>query len=89
MKTKFKVGDKVKVVRGPWSIVTKGNDKYDRSGYDIVWHDDDPSVGQVGIIIDAHKTQGIDNYSLHYPNGFGGKMAWFSNKDLELIENED
>ena len=78
-KTKHKVGDTVRVVRGPWEIVGE-NGKYS-----IVWDNDDESIGQEGIIVDAHKTQDIDNYSLHYPNGFGGKSAWFGNKDLKLV----
>lgn len=82
--TKFKVGDKVKVIRGPWFIQRASDNYKGNPKWDIVFYNDDPSVGQIGIIKDAHKTQGIDNYSLHYPNGFGGKGAWFGNKDLEL-----
>lgn len=38
-----------------------------------------------GIIVEAKKTQGIDSYSLHFPCGFGGKMAWYSNSEVMLI----
>ena len=77
----YKVGDKVEVIRGPGSItvdVVTGE-----TG--VIFHSEDESIGQQGIIREAHKTQGIDNYALHYPNGFGGKQAWFNNKDLKLV----
>jgi len=37
-------------------------------------------VGQVGIVTEAHTTQGIDNYSLKGP----AKTAWYHNPQLEL-----
>ena len=77
MKTKYKVGDRVKVIRGPISFFTNDEGKFDMRE----WTEDE-SIGKVGIITDAHKIQDIDNYSLHYPCGFGGKVAWFNNKDL-------
>lgn len=78
--TKYKVGDRVEVIRGPitWTTPEEGN-KF------IIYEDtSDESIGKIGIVIKAHKTQDIDNYSLHYPCGFGGKVAWFGNKDLNL-----
>lgn len=38
-----------------------------------------------GIVVDAHQTQGIDMYSLHFPDGYGGKRAWYNNNELELV----
>jgi hypothetical protein len=38
-------------------------------------------VGQVGMITNAHKTQGIDRYSIQ---GIPGKVAWYDNGQLEL-----
>lgn len=79
MATQYKVGDEVEVIRGPIHFST--NEEGGLIGHEYA----DDSIGQQGIIINAHKTQKIDHYSLHYPNGFKGKMAWFHNKDLKLI----
>lgn len=73
---KHKIGDRVKIVRGPITF------DWDKNGELCIKEHQNESVGKTGIIVKAKKTQGIDNYSVHYPCGFGGKAAWFTNKDF-------
>ncbi len=73
--TQFKVGDQVKIINYGHRIYS-----FDKEKQDI---DLSPEIiGKVGIIVEAHKTQDIDNYSIH---GIKGKTAWYNNNQLELI----
>jgi hypothetical protein len=73
--TKYKVGDQVRVVNyGSWI--------WEWRAQRMEWVDISPElVGQTGVVVDAHKTQEIDQYKLKGPN----KVAWYHNDQLELI----
>lgn len=49
-------------------------------------HDNKPHKA---IVKSVSKTQGIHTYSLHFPDGYGGKSAWYEDIDLELIYRPD
>ena len=49
-------------------------------------HDNMPHFA---IIIKAIKTQGIDSYIVFFPDGYGGKSAWYSNDELQLVFKPD
>lgn len=75
--TKFRLGDQVRVVNYTrwWVHYDKETDKWSR----VETHE---TVGQVGIVREAHKTQGIDSYALA---DIKGKVAWYDNDQLELV----
>ena len=50
------------------------------------YHDDRPHRA---IIIKAHKTQGIDQYEVFFPDGYGGKSAWYWNDELKLLHRPE
>jgi len=74
-KTKFKVGDKVSVIRGTWWI----------TGGALKWFDED-TIGSTGVVTEAETIQGIDQYALEPIIKKGNlRHAWFNNNDLELV----
>jgi hypothetical protein len=88
--TKFKVGDQVKIVNYGhlyWTQEVEDTPYYHRPEGGGCWYDMSPGlVGKVGIIVEAHKTQGIDNYSI---KGEPSKKAWYHNDQLELIHRPE
>lgn len=76
--TKFKVGDQVKVINYGHKVI----DLESATGW---WDMEERAIGQIGIIKEADRVQGSDEYCLHFPNGFGGKAAWYDNGQLELV----
>ena len=75
---KYKIGDKVKVVRGTWWIE---NNK-------VKWFNED-RIGSIGIVTEVDEVQGIDNYALEPVVGKGYQpfvYAWYNNNDLEIYE---
>lgn len=90
--TKFKVGDKVRVINygsliWQWGDTSEVEHLIYKKEEDITWLDLDKSlIGQIGIISKADITQGIDKYSIE---GIQGKIAWYDNGQLELLTEDD
>ena len=83
---KFKVGDKVKIINYGsllWAHKTFPlSFKEIRREGDTIIYDILPSiVGEKGIVVDAHKTQGNPTYAVH---GVPKKYAWYDENQLEL-----
>src|SRR5690349_20339562 len=89
--TKFRLGDKVRVVNYGHLICSTKEDMPTLNIISIekglVYYDmNHDLVGKIGIIDNAHQTQGIDRYSI---NGIPTKHAWYDNQQLELIYRPD
>jgi hypothetical protein len=75
--TKFRLGDQVRIVNYThWRV------DYDHETEKWSKTESHETVGQVGIVREAHKTQDIDNYAIE---GIKGKVAWYNNDQLELV----
>lgn len=86
MDSKFKVGDKVRVIRYGhpfWSWQKIPGAKLlskDKSPY---WYDMSPDlVGKEGTICKVTSTQGDIQYAI---NGISGKYAWYDEEQLEKV----
>lgn len=82
--TLYKIGDQVEIVNYGHLLIStepiKEYKLYKKLKY--YYYDTSPElVGKKGIIIESHKTQGEDTYSL---KGIS-KVAWYSNNQLKLI----
>ena len=89
MKTKFEIGDKVKIINyGHLMWCHKdsqlpGNYKFLSKHDNVSLYDTAPElIGQIGIVTQCGKTQGEDRYSL---SGIQGKCSWYHNDQLELV----
>ena len=92
MKSKFVIGDKVKVINYGHPICMSKN-----SGVEVkfpviyeddkvIWYDMNSGVvGKVGVVTDVKETQGMIGYSL---SEIAGKTAWYDEDQLEIIVNK-
>jgi hypothetical protein len=89
MESKFKIGDKVKVVNyghlmwvnkkigGKFNLpIVKETETY------VCYDTNKGIVGNSGIVKDVKETQGFFNYSL---SGIKGKSAWYTEDQIEIV----
>jgi hypothetical protein len=92
--TKFKTGDRVRVVKYGhliWSNTEITDSQPGIRFYSVETYDTRKNylydiapdvVGQEGVIVKATQTQGIDQYSI---DGIKGKSSWYNNDQLEKL----
>ncbi len=89
MKSKFVIGDKVKVVNYGHPILVNKNSGMEMNfpviseDDKVVWYDMNGGVvGKVGIVDKVKETQGILGYSL---SGIPEKVSWYNEDQLEMV----
>lgn len=89
MKSKFVIGDKVKVVSYGHPIWVNKNSGMEMNfpiiseDDKVVWYDINGGVvGKIGIVEKVKETQGILGYSL---SGIPEKSAWYNEDQLEAV----
>ena len=73
---KFHAGDKVRVTKVSNNTIEDMNNL-------LSWNED--YLNQVGIIVKTTLTQGIYQYSIDFFEPIDEEVAWFSEKQLEMI----
>lgn len=94
MKSKFKIGDKVRIVRyGHLLWSSKNHESPMVTGFPVIFEDDTFTyhdmrpelLGKKMIVVEVSICQGKSGYVLDNEGG-SDRMAWFSDQQLELIE---